>query len=560
MRYVMDNLFLLKLNRSVWVVLLAQKKPLEAISYFESYHSSLLSLQSDKKLKDEVVKELMFSQGLFQGRLTKLALEYMNESDYENALICYTSLFKYNQTDVTAIRNYITCLDALEQYDLETELVKYLESMTSEDKEIYKLLSEICNKNNNISKSIQYYEKYLELKGSGNTTPSEYNQLGCYYNLLYSNESCKYEDIKKSLENFEKAAEMEPFNRLFHKNATIMASKANEWKICAKHWDKLLEINQLTNDDKYDYAAFCLKTGNFEDWYKYFDSRFNKENNKTRYPEISKPKWNGIKDISNSTLLVHYEQGFGDTFLMWGYMPRLAKLAKHIIFVVQDAVYDLLKDNEWGIEVIPKSLANLHQIKFDYHIPSMSVPIVLKLDAENISVGEGYIKPNQELVQVYKKKYFTNKKFKIGISFSGSASGNITRDISIETLLPLDKLKNVELYCLTKGIDDSKFNKFKENKIVNIAADFNNFADTAAAIANLDVVLTTDNCILNLAGAVGKKTLALFNWHHEFRWFNLTGNDVVWLTSVKPFVNESINGWDESVKKAVAEIKNMQNC
>ena len=76
-------------------------------------------------------------------------------------------------------------------------------------------------------------------------------------------------------------------------------------------------------------------------------------------------------------------------------------------------------------------------------------------------------------------------------------------------------------------------------------------------MANLDVVLTSDNCILNLAGALGLKTLGLYNWHYEFRWFDLSGDNVVWLTSVKPFVNKGINDWATSIEPAVEEIKTM---
>lgn len=552
----MDNILLLKLNRTVWISLLEQGKILDAISYFESYHNNLLMLLKEKKLGDKISTELIYSQNLFINKMTDIALDFMDNGDYANAAICYTSIFKFNQNNIENLRNYITCLDNLEQFDLEIELVNYLQTMKSEDKEICKLLSDIYDKKNDMANAIKYYEKYLKLKGD--ISANEYNQLGCFYNLLYTNEESTYENIIKSLDNFEKACEKEPYLRLFHKNATIMASKANKWDVCRKHWDRLLEIDEMTNDDKYDYAAFCLKNGNFEEWHKYFDSRFAKEHNKTQYPHISKPKWDGVKDISNSTLLVHYEQGFGDTFLMWGYMPRLLPLAKHIIFVVQDAVYDLLKDNEWGIEIIPLCMANLNKIKFDYHIPSMSIPIALKLNRDNISVGQGYIKPNKNLKEYFKEKYFNNDKLKIGISFSGSVTGNKTRDISIENFLPLDNLQGVEIYSFTKGVDDSRFDCFKHNKVINIAKEFNNFADTAAAMANLDVMLTSDNCILNLAGSIGLKTFALFNWHYEFRWFDLSGENTVWLTSVKPFINNQINNWSYSIGNAVKEIESLK--
>lgn len=553
----MDNFLLLKLNRAVWVSLLEQMRIIEAISYFETYQNNLLILQSEKQLKNKVMAEIVNSQTAFLIKMTKIAKEYFDDNDYENALICYTSIFKYSQKDTQCLKNYITCLGKLEQFDLETELIEYLETITPEDINLYKILAEVYNKRKNNKKAIEYLEKYINAK-QDNVSPHDYNLLGCYYNTLYSNDTHNTDDVIKSVEQFKKASDIEPFNRLFAKNVTIMAAKANDSETGKKYWERVLATNTATNDDKYDYAAFSIRNGQFEEWHKYFGARFAKENNPTQFPKISKPEWNGIKDLSNSTLLVYYEQGFGDTFLMWGYFPRLVQLAKHVIFVVQDSVYELLKDNSLGVEIIPKSLANLDKIKFNYYIPSMSIPTALKLIAENISVGEGYIKVRQDLINEFKEKYFNNNKFKIGISFSGSTSGNHTRDISIEEFLPLDKLKNVEIYSLTKDVNDEQFEIFKNNKVHNIAKDFKNFEDTAAAIENLDIVITSDNCILNLAGALGKKTLGLFNWHYEFRWFDLSGDNVVWLTSVKPIVNDRIDNWAYSINKAIEELEKLR--
>lgn len=553
----MDNFLLLKLNRGIWVSLLEQERIIEAISYFETYQNNLMVLHSDKQLKEKVMAEIVQSQTIFLIKMTKLAKEYFDENDYEDALICYTSIFKYNQKDTECLKNYITCLGKLEQFDLETELIEYLESITPEDVELYKILAEVYCKRKNNKKAVEYLGKYINAK-QDNVSVHDYNLLGCYYNNLYSDDTHNTDDVIKSIEQFKKASDMEPFNRLFAKNVTIMAAKANDYETGKKYWERVMATNSVTNDDKYDYAAFSLRNGHFEQWHKYFGARFDKENNPTQFPKIAKPEWNGVKDLSNSTLLVHYEQGFGDTFLMWGYFPRLVKLAKHVIFVVQDSAYELLKNNTLGVEIIPKSLANLDKIKFNYYIPSMSIPTVLKLTKENISVGEGYIKVREDLVKAFKEKYFNNDKFKIGLSFSGSASGNHTRDISVKEFLPLDKLKNTEIYCLTKDINDEQFECFQNNKVKNIAKDFKNFEDTAAAIENLDIVITGDNCILNLAGALGKKTLGLFNWHYEFRWFDLTGDNVVWLTSVKPIVNDKVDDWNYSINKALEEIEKMR--
>ena len=555
---MIDDFLLLKLNRTIWVSLLAQNKVIEAVSYYETYRNNLAIFQNNKQLKEQVLDEAAYSQGYFLNKITAIAEKYIKEKDYSNAAICYTAIFKYEQSNVNDIKNYILCLEQLEQFDLASEILEHLESSTPKDISIYKFLSEAYNKQNNNYKSVQYMEKYLSEKDTDKITASEYNLLGCYYNKLYTDNSHKYEDIIKSLDNFKKASDIEPFNKLFMKNATIMASKANDHQAGRYYWNEILKLDNMSNDDKYDYAAFCLKNQDFEGWYKYFNARFAKENNPTQFPKISKPEWNGIKDLTNHTLLVHYEQGFGDTFLTWGYIPRLAKLAKHVIYICQDNIYELLKDNPYGVEVIPKTLADLSKIKFDYYIPSMSIPIALKLNRENISVGEGYIKANPELVQDFKERYFNNDKFKIGICFAGSINGNHTRDILIENFLPLDQIKGIEIYSLTKDISDNRFECFKNNPVQNIAKDFRNFADTAAAIENLDLVLTSDNCILNLSGALGKKTLALFNWHYEFRWFDLSGKDVVWFTSVEPIVNDKIDNWSYAINKAVQRIEELK--
>ena len=95
---------------------------------------------------------------------------------------------------------------------------------------------------------------------------------------------------------------------------------------------------------------------------------------------------------------------------MWGYMSRLVKMAKHVIFVVQDAIYPLLKDNDLGVEVLSKSSTDLSKLKYDCWIPSMSIPVALNLEKDNISVGEGFIKVKEEEIQkAFDDNYFSSE-------------------------------------------------------------------------------------------------------------------------------------------------------
>ena len=552
----MDNFLLLKLNRVVWIAFLEQEKLDEGIRFFETYIMSLNSLKNDKNIKEEVEDEIEVSTALYLNKISELAEKYYNAKDWANAVICYAAYFKYCQDDVSSIKNFIETLDNLKQYDLETDLLEYIERKLSINApQMYKLLAELYAKRNDYKKAVDYCKKYIEIQKE--ISSQDYNLLGCYYNCLFSEITDDINDACAGLEAFEKASDMAPYSKLYAKNGTIMAGKVGDSVRGRKFWDRVLDAGSMTNDDKYDYAAFCLKNADFEGWYEYFEARFDKENNKTQFPKINKPKWDGVKDLSNSTLLVHYEQGFGDTFLMYGYLPRLAKLAKHVIFVVQDSTYALFKDNEYGIEIIPACNADLKKIKFDCYIPSMSIPIVLKLKGKDLSVGKGFIKAEENLVNDYKEKYFNNGKFKIGLSVSGNSTGDKSRDIDFSILQPFDELKNVQFYVLTKGVFDSRIEVFKNNKVLNLGNIFEDFSHTAAAIENCDLVISTDNCILNLAGGLGKKTFGLFNYPNQFRWFDLTGEDTIWLTSVKPFVNKEYDRWAPTVAKVVKEIKDI---
>ncbi|MBO5386019.1 hypothetical protein J6A64_06865 [bacterium] len=551
---MLESFLLLKLNRGIWVALLNEEKIIEGIRYFEDYRDNLVLASRNLKLKSEAHKELTKSKIIFIQILNKLASKYYDAENYSDALKCYTALFKYEQHNIENIKKYIECLKKAEQYDLVIDLVKYLEILQPDNIEIYKLLSEMYGNENNNAKAVFYIQKYIDIKGEANCNAQDYNLLGCMYDKLYSQDTHNINDGEKSLEAFYKANELDENNYRYLSNIIIMLTKLNENNLAKKYWDILIKNHKLNNSDKFNYAYFCLKTKDFKNWHKYFDTRFVREYNPTPFPKLKKEKWNGKKDISNSTVLIHSEQGFGDTFLMWGYIDRIVKLAKKVIVVVQDETYELFKHTNPDIEVISKNRFKEADIEYDYYIPFMSLPTVLKVDIANISVGENYIEVRQTLIDEYKEKYFNNKKLKIGLSISGSKSGNQTRDIPLNTIAKLDKLKDVEFYILTKDIQDKDLTIFKKNRITNLAKEFKNFEHTAAAIKNMDLVITTDNCIMNLAGGLGIKTFALFNWHYEPRWFDLSGENIVWLTSVKPFVNDKMDNWDYSINNIIQSI------
>lgn len=415
---------------------------------------------------------------------------------------------------------------------------------------VYKTLGYIYHQLGDYENACKYMKEFMAKGSTPQITAEDYNLLGFYYERLYTLTSRNLFDLQRAIDNFLLAANRKPNDKNYMKNVTIAASKANQFGIAGRYWKKLFKLGGLNNDDMFDYAAYCLKTGDFKGWEKYYEYRFDKETNPTVIPKIDKPRWDGSQDISDKTLLVCYEQGFGDTILMAGYLPRLTRIAKKVIYVVQNGLTELIANSFKDIKVISASDFKTRFLDYDYYIPSMSIPMALKLDRDNVSVGEGYIKPNEEIVHRYKTLFFDNNKLKIGLSLSGNKNGDTTRDIPIEAILPLTELKNVQLYLLNKDIE------IDNPKIINLGQTFNDFYDTAGAMANCDIVISADNVLMNLAGALGVKTFGLFNYHNQFRYFDLTGEDIVWYTSVKPFVCDDVDDWKGLIDRIIKEIYN----
>jgi len=561
----MDNLLLIKTQEIVHLSLLEDENILDAINTFEKYQSNLKSyIESEKSLQNEILDEINSSVKIFIKKLNDLANNYIKQEDYNKAALCLSEVIHYWDKDVYCVMNYIICLYKLGQFDIEDEFLEYLNTLLTNNSNciILKDLGKMYARINKIEKAVSCMEEYLKSITEDKITYEDYEIMGSYYNELYVHN--KYDDMQNVFDSIDyllKADDINPTSTSTTKKIAITSSLINNCQLGKIYWDKLFKLTPPKKDDLFEYSTFCLKNKMFDEFYKYFDFRFTKETKPLLlpYPKIEKPEWKG-EDIFDKTLLVLYEQGFGDTFLTYGYSSRLTKLAKKVIFIVQDEIYPLLKNNEIGVEVLKYSITNIDVIDFDCYIPSMSIPAALKLDESNISVGSGYIKADNKLVKEFKEKYFNNNKFKVGIAYSGDKKQPlIHRNIPVKEFLPLkEKFDNIEIYSLVKEASDENKKALKTINAIDLSNELTDFSKTAALIENCDLIISSDNGILNLAGAMGKKTFGIFNWYYIFRWFDLTGEDVVWYKSVKPFVNTLMNDWQSSMTKVIEEIKNLQ--
>ena len=442
------------------------------------------------------------------------------------------------------------CVENFEQFDLALDFLKFYEEKESNLPLKLLTLGNFYNlKLKDYKKAIKYYEHYLKID---ETKSVIYTILASLYAKAYGDLS-----LEDQVRYFEKAYKLKPNDRLVLHGLAFGYEKLKNLKMANKFYEKLIQ-NNPTETDFYNYGAFLISCGEFESGHKYFTHRFFTGDKNLEYPISYAPekRWNLKSDISDKVLLIHYEQGFGDTFMYCRFVPMMKNLAKQVIFVVQDSLYDLIKNSKIisdGVMVVPECQSK--NLEYDLHMALLDTPFVLKISAQNLPLCEKYLEVKDDKVKVYADKYLNkSNRIKVGICLHGNKNANYKgRDLELSKMQELFNLKDVEFYLLTED---------KETEIQNLiplGETFETFTDTACAVKNMDVVLSTDNVILNLAGSLGVKTLGLFTKYPNFRWFKLSGNDVGWYKSVRPVQIEDFDCNSALVSNLINYISDCKN-
>lgn len=471
----------------------------------------------------------------------RLGMEFFAQKDYKKALIEFKDAFFALEAMHKNLSKFANPKNQSPK-TLKQEVAELIEEVNQKIAVVLKKLGEEAMDEGNYIYAIVYYEESLKI------TPKDanvYNTIGYLYKIIGN----KYQHLDEQIKYFEKAIELDPDCIQTIRNLAVTYPLIERGEDAVKYFKKLLKLEPVV-DDYVAYSHLQIQLGNFAEGFKYYEYRFQRKGNPLEYPKFNEPRWEG-QNISNKTLLVHYEQGFGDSIQFFRYLEQIKPLAKKIIFRVQDELVDLFRNNIDGIEIVDLTTP-LCELSFDFQIPLLSILNATNATIDNIPYTKGYIKADKNKIDKCKKDFFDNDCLKIGISYNGAQFGNARRNVPLEYFYPLAKLKNIKLYSFQKGFGAEQLKNVPADiEIIDLGATFNDFSDTAAAMANVDLFITSDNSVFNLAGAMGKKTFVLLNKYSEWRWF-YDEETTPWYDSVKIFKkqNEEDN-WDLLIKEII---------
>jgi len=375
------------------------------------------------------------------------------------------------------------------------------------------------------------------------------NAIGAYYNLGHA-----YREIGRfdeSLACYQKVLQLDPNNVNAYMNLGLVLrikGRHHETKDC---YQKVIELNPNDANAHWNLSNVLLLLGDFEQGWKEFDWFRKTDDCLRRQRNFPQPLWDGF-DLEGLTILLHAEEGFGDTIQFIRYATLVAMRGATIIIESQKELTSLLR-NIKGIKSVISHGEKLPD--FDVHCPLMSLPRVFNTNLDNIPVNIPYLTADSELATEWGKKILQdNSKLKTGLVWSGGGLP-FKKSCSLEIFSPLADLQNITFYSLQKGAPA----KQAENppigmRLIDYTNDFKDFSDTAAFIQNLDLVITVDTAVAHLAGALGKPVWTMLPFVPDWRWF-LEREDSPWYPTMRLFRQPSLGDWESVIEMILKELE-----
>jgi len=269
------------------------------------------------------------------------------------------------------------------------------------------------------------------------------------------------------------------------------------------------------------------------------------------WQDCGRLQWDG-GDIAGKTLLLHSEQGFGDTIMAARYLPWVAAKGAHVVVEVPPALASLMEPIE-GIRVVTPD----HTVPaFDLHCPMMSLPGVSGTMLDTIPADVPYLRAPPAHLEKWQHRLRRGGARRVGIAWAGNAvhKRDDTRSIELAAMAPLLACPGVELYGLQKDLrpGDAELLQ-RQPRITNLGADIESLADTGAIVAHLDLVISVDTSTVHLAGALGRPVWVLVQFAPDWRWL-LDREDSPWYPTARLFRQERLDEWSKVIEKVAAEL------
>ena len=345
------------------------------------------------------------------------------------------------------------------------------------------------------------------------------------------------------------------------KDAQAHANLGNVYRELGRHREAIASFAQaLACDPQLAEAHFArsfelLLCGEYREGFKEFEWRWEVKALNSPMRSFREPLWDGA-DLPGRTLLLHAEQGFGDTLQFVRYAPFVARRCASVLLECQPELVRLLAGTS-GLTAVYAAGDRVPQ--FDAHIPLMSLPRVFDTTLENIPWDGPYVHSDPKAADLA-RSLLRSDGINVGLVWAGRPQqwDDRKRSITLDTLAPLKDTPGATFYSLQKGAAaEQAATPPSGMRLVDLGGHLGDFADTAAIVQQLDLVITIDTSVAHLAAAMGKPTWVLVASAPDWR-YHLEREDNPWYPTMRLFRQRMDGDWSGPIGRAAAALASLK--
>ena len=306
---------------------------------------------------------------------------------------------------------------------------------------------------------------------------------------------------------------------------------------------------------KFNAAFVALLQGDFEHGWPGYEERWGIS--KMPKPPFSRSPWRG-EPLEGKRILIYAEQGFGDSIHFIRYAALVAARGGEVMIGCQPTLERLFRTAA-GVKSVVTHGDDL--VEYDVQISMLSQPLIFQTRHESIPREIPYLHADPALAEYWKKRLGERKTpLRVGLAWCGNSQHrrNRKRIVALQMLKPLWGLEGIEFFSLQVGPGAAQLAEFPTAPIrddTNLIADF---ADTAALMTELDLIITVDTAVAHLAGALGRPVWTLLSFVPDWRW-GLEGEETAWYPTMRLFRQPALGDWDSVIQRVEAELGGLRD-
>jgi tetratricopeptide (TPR) repeat protein len=336
-----------------------------------------------------------------------------------------------------------------------------------------------------------------------------------------------------------------------HNNRGVALRALNRHREALASYGKAIALDKDFADAHLNEAHALLTLGDLRRGFEAYEWRWKVAALAPHRRPFRQPLWLGTHPIARKTILLHAEQGLGDTIQFARYAGPLARAGADVVLEVAPALATLLSGID-GVRVLAPGAA---LPAFDVRCPLASLPLALKTELAGIPAEVPYLAAPAERLAKWRPRMDALARPRIALAWSGSAAhaNDRNRSIALARLQPLWSIDGASFVSVQRDLREEDAALARAPRLIHVGDELADFADTAAVLALADLVISVDSAVAHLAGALGRPLWILLPFSPDWRWM-LERDDSPWYPTARLFRQPSIGDWESVIERVRAEL------